>query len=503
MQLFWISSWFVLITTWPAWALTPAAEAYLERLPEKALTLDLVADRAVDTSDSFRGVASESLSLEAPEWSALSAFDAVVFASVGWMDDRQQPEIPFQPNRKTGKEYRLGVSKYFSSGTQLSMEFLHGNTEISFATPGIIVNPYAQSRGQLTLSQSLWKDFFGAGSRAGLEASALQTKANQAALQAKKEQWFLSLAREFYSAWMAQENGRAAKQSLIRQDRLLRTVQLKLKRGTSEPPDLLQVESMRAGAEARLGVAKQALGDSWRNLVMTLKLPADFMDIDPDLVPMKLDNPVPAAIEKCGPPQSPAPPPTAYSNLELARYRRQAAELIESRARSEYNPDLKLALTASANRVSSNPAESTLDFIDGRFPRWEAGLRLTIPLGFHQQKANLARASADAIAAGAMASMEEDLLKADWLNSCLHLHRMVLERELYFQAATKQTRRERLEQERFELGRSNTLQVTSAGNEATDALLRLTSAEVELRLAAWKISRFTGDMNRYLLELEK
>jgi outer membrane protein TolC len=125
-----------------------------------------------------------------------------------------------------------------------------------------------------------------------------------------------------------------------------------------------------------------------------------------------------------------------------------------------------------------------------------------MPLGFYAEKAQLAEARANEARAGALLSVAKDSLKMDWTNGCLELQRFHRSRDWLSRTVVDQQRREKLEEERFQLGRTGTLQVIQAGADATQAEQFLNSTEAQLRLAAWKVLRLSGRVQEYLNQLE-
>lgn len=482
--------------------LPPEAQAYLQLFPEKALTLDLVIGQAVKASDSYRGLRAQRQAADVPTLYGKAPMETRLSARAEVQDDRTQPQTPFQPNRTQAHGYSLGLSSAFTTGTELSFELFHGYRKIDFSpSVAFAIAPFFETRGSIGLKQHLWKDFFGKATRSDYQSALQQTEARKHSYEVSRENWFFQLAEIYYQAWFAQTQERASEKTLERQQRLLRAVEVKLRRGTSEEPDRLQVLLAKTQAEIQLQRDRQNLGDLWRNLITVLKLPAKWAEIDPADIPMKLDNPVPRAMAACE--KGPITTSEANASIAEAEAMQRAAGLAVARAQSNLDPSLDLSFGLAANGINAQSGNSLSDFAQVTYPRYSASLVFTLPFGFYAERAALTEAVANELRADAAAIQARDAAGMNWINGCLDLKRLQQANAWLVSTARDQRKRENLEEERFQLGRSGTLQVIQAGGDATQAGIALSLNETALRLSAWKILRLTGKVREYLNQLEQ
>jgi outer membrane protein TolC len=94
-------------------------------------------------------------------------------------------------------------------------------------------------------------------------------------------------------------------------------------------------------------------------------------------------------------------------------------------------------------------------------------------------------------------------MKFNWITACGNLRRLHESVNLLQTAFENQSRRARLDEERFRIGRASTLVVIQAGDDATAAEINLRSLQVERALAAWKVRRLTDGFKSYLEKLER
>lgn len=476
----------------------PDIEMARESLPGGVLTLDLVVTRAIQTSDSFRALDAQADAAIAPELRAGAPFDLRPYASVGRTDDRREPFSPFMPSRVASTQYKLGVSQFFGTGTNVGVELEHSKGTIGFLSASD--TNYFQTVGSLFVEQSLWRDFLGGGTRAKRLAGKANTEALGFDTQEKMENWALSLIKLYYDAWFALAELKAEDERLLRQERLIGWTEILVRRGNSERPDLLQVQSALSQAKIERARVEQKLGDRWRELVTALKLPKEWLLIDVRKIPLALDEREKSAEEACK--SYPLMPPQPSRKLELAQAQMRAAQAEEKRASAYYAPDLKLKGELGSNGIDTASRGVTFqETVKASHPQWGVSLQFSMPVQFSEEKADLIQSRAQQVAAEASAAIALDEQNTDWLNSCSDLKRS---RGSYLwakEASEQQIERARLEAERFRLGRSGVFQVIQAEDDSARAVVQRDAAAVESRVIAWKVLRLSGSLNSWIQSL--
>jgi hypothetical protein len=137
-----------------------------------------------------------------------------LFGDFHYLDDRKPTVNPsFQGDRTVWHSYQLGVSQLTSFGLEGKLSYNILQTEIFGLTPivfngvtfGVQQTRFFEARPMLELTQSLWRNGFGAATRAEQalhEAQALSVQYNQGyaiklqLAQAESTYWRLALARE-------------------------------------------------------------------------------------------------------------------------------------------------------------------------------------------------------------------------------------------------------------------------------------------------------------------
>jgi outer membrane protein TolC len=478
---------------------TSQFEQMRDTLPEKALTVDLILSRAMQRSNSFKQVQSELYKAPVNEYNAESAFDTKLEVSQNWLRDDNESSNTQSPDRTKSDLTSISLSRYFTTGTAVQFQYSEGHNDIGFPAGSFIsIDPYYESKATLKLSQNLWADSFGYASRRGLKAAQLSTQAQKYKFQNEMEQWALGIVDLFYSAWHSQSQVLAARAGLKRRERLLSSTKLKLNRGTAETPDFLQVESAFLLSRANQMEAEKKLDDQWRNLIISLRLPGEWMAIDAIIVPMKMDNVMEKGEKLCKEFRIKGVPDLPSATVKSAQAASESSLLNWEKAQNERWPELKLEAQVFPNGIDNNNQTSREEAFNQDNPGWAVGLKFIMPLGRNDRKAKISSAMSDKMLYEAVQSDAKDNISLGWLNECANLERLKLTLVDADKAFKNQSRRADLEERRFSLGRSNTLNVIQAGDDATQSELFLRTTEVQIRQSAWKILKLNGDVTKEL-----
>jgi outer membrane protein TolC len=457
-------------------------------LPERALTVDLVVALGMKSSNRFKQVKSQAHQVLVPLLQAESAYNTHLQVGQNWYRSDNESNNPQSPNETDTTSTTVGLSKNFFTGTAVQIEASQGYSQIGFPAGSFInIDPYYETKGSLSLSQNLWADGFGYASRRALRAARLTSEMRGQELKASVETWALGIVNTFYSAWYTQAQAMAARQGFQRRERLLAVSNLRLRRGTAEVPDHLQVESAYLMSKSQMLEAMKRLDDEWRRLIINLRLPAEWMEIASVDVPLKIDNVVDKGLKLCEGFRQKGVPDVEPAALKSVRLMSESAELNWEKAQNEKWPDLKLHGQYFFNGISDSRDESRTEAFDRDHPGWLVGITLQLPIEFSDRKAKLGEAKAQQMRAEALRDDAKDDFHLSWLNECANIERLNQSLRDAEVAYKNQSRRADLEEQRFRLGRSSTLSVIQAGDDATQAEIFLRGTEIQIRQSAWRL----------------
>jgi outer membrane protein TolC len=488
---------FSAIRDWPQ-----EAQDYLKTIPNQNITLDFVVARALSSADSFEIHTYEALRAESTYYSAVAFEDLKLRASYNYFDNRNEPLVPeFMSNSSIGWEAKVGAEQFFSTGTAVTVEGMHRPQAIGFLNrPSFDA---IETKVTLGIQQNLLGDFFGSSYR-GLKRSARDMRESLLfGAMAKVEGTTLDLITLYYQAWLKKELSLNWLEAKKRKDKLVKILRSQQKRGVVETSDVLQVEGAALQADLEYTTTQRDLQNIWEQLVVNLKLPRSFLQVNAEEIPFALDAPEEKAAELC----------QKIKFVDLEKNSNQIRELDEqvSAAREKYLaqkekllPDLKLVGSYASNSVEADSSltgaqaqghKTFREVGDLDNPAWSAGVQLSFPIQNRAQKAQYLMARADYEQSRLKKSILLSDLENKWSQSCVLLKQNREARDKYREISKKNKRRVELDDHRFEVGRIKAFQWVQTEDDEAQSSLKYKQAEVQVRQVAWDIQRQTGHMS--------
>lgn len=467
----------------------------LKEIPEGALTLDYVMKRALISSDSFKSLKADHGKITSPWLKAKSIYDPQFYAQLGYQNNENEPAISFEPNSKRGWSSALGIQGHLPTGTQLKASVNHQKSQLGFAASPDTKYHYNQAK--IEVSQSLLKDFFGAAGRSMLKSGRSGSKAMEASLYAAGESWWISFAEMFYESWLAQKEVEAAASQLERRRDLRVITERRLKRGTSESADFLQVQSAVGASMNDLEIKMLQLRSRWRALVISLYWPESFLDIDPRIVPLNIDDSIEESSKIC-------------SSLKLEEFQRlnQSIRAADERAQSQAAyaqakhlnkwPELRAFAEISAANSEPKMGDAFSDSMGFKNSGWTIGFKLDVPLFHWKEREDIETAQAESWKARATSaqvkSHEFIRFKTDCDSMQSQLRVLEEQRIILNRLASRENELNR----RFRIGDASAFEMVQAGDDRTQAEMGLHRLEVERRLSSLRIVAAAGGLKESL-----
>jgi len=476
--------------------LPPEGAQLIKKLPGQQLSVEFVVAKAYQSSDALRAIQAQSVALDSDYWMALAALDPTFEMTGTYSKNRNKEASFFEPRDE--KRFKLGAAKYFSTGTQVAIELEELRKTLQ---PGNFFEPPERTAARLTLSQNLWRDALGVMTRHRLQAGKFASEARRVSLQQDVQDWMLALIESYYAAWLSKSRLLAAKSSLDRQRRLVNVTKIKVNRGTSERPDFLQVESAWLKSQAQFQQSEQNLQQIWQELITNLKLPPEWAQIPAVHIPLGLDKPYEAATALCQEPGNLEKSKELALEQKLWKSRVEASQKAAAASRNGVSPELAV-IGAYGSSGSSGPfSERVENTYTAENPQWTVGVTFKMPLDSYKDKAQLARDQSDLHRNESL----RDKAHADhingWLNSCARLKTLLASRDLLDKSAKSLNERSTLEERRFQIGRTSTMNVILASEEFTGAELQLAQVKIDLNQTAWTILKLNGRVEEQLQQM--
>ena len=467
----------------------------------QSLTLLFVLAEAVKSSDTFKTVMSRSYAIKKEEYLSKVTTDINIRSQAGYgyrlnpsssinRPPMGSPANLFNSmNQEKGYHYNLQTDTYFQTGTKAILSLNNNIYPDSDAF---------QSELQFSISQSLLKDSFGYQTRKLRQAGKLMTKANEESLALDIESWALDIIDIYYRAWQLRSGVQAAQNNLSSKKRLLDITKIKLRRGTAERSDLLQVEGNFLEAQVRLNFAKENLMNIWRDLVTQLKLPENWLDYDLLQIQMSLDSTY--DLKECNIKDY----PKTSTQIKYWEYLRDASLLKKKSAKNAFLPELQLSLGLSSRSRENSSAfdvmKNSLTF-DNK-PSAFIGLEFDMPLSHFREKAELSEVLAKHVEASTMVSFFHGQNQVQWINNCSYFKHLKNVINLRYENLKKQRERNSLDERRYRLGRMSLLEIIQSGDEAINSQLLWDQSRVDFKLNSWKMQQASGQLREVIMQMQ-
>jgi len=406
----------------------------------------------------------------------------------------------FSPEKISASSLSVGATKMLATGTVFGAEISYKdtNTEYPPATGPISFTPdgkYKETTTSVFARQKLLKNAFGQSTRSQLSSAESKRQAVEPGIEGKLEDYIQGLIMQFYNVKLIQTNYRAANDRLKRQERLLKVTKIQQRRGTAEESDVLQLESAVIESKENIADIKNQLANLWRQLITSLGLPDTYLTMDPTNVDLVGENRVTAMHNHCRNGKMSPSSETKALQLQL--------KSLEERMRgikSNAKPDLFVEARLSANGIDDDAGETFGESLSADHPQLTFAIGLDWSLGHYPEKADYLDALSQK--AQLQANLDQVTLdaKVERINNCAKLDRDSEKVKNLQIALTKQRRRNKLEERRFELGQVPLINVIQAGNDITATEVNLQNAEISLQIAAWDVVKANGSLITYVKE---
>ncbi len=490
-------------------ALTPQAQAYLNQTPDKKLTLPFVIKTALENSEAYQILGLDFATAHLEEQGQVSSLtDTFLTAASTYTDENSVKTNPFQPLRTKQWQWDVGLQKNWSSGTLTKMGWVYdtNETELDSSLGGFsntFLTQYKQSAFFLNLEQSLLKDGFGYSWRKKLLGARSRAQAIQWKTREDVENVTLNFILEFYNSWLLQQQVASLRSQVDRQTRLVRIMRQRSQKGAVEKPDLIQFEALLSATQSRYELGRASLSNQWEKLVISLKLPNEFLNLDPMEIPTSIDNPVPLSLRICGHKE-----PTKTAQIHVLEKTLEGLDADYRATKNEALPDLKLVAGYRGNSIENQASTTFENVLRGRDdngfglgPTWNVGLRFIMPLENSLAQAQRSQKFIQKEQTSARLRLAVDNVNTQWKDICRRLNVEVENEKNFTQVVSQQKKRLSAEEQRFSLGRIRVNQLVTAEDDLGQWEFSSQQKAIEVRQLAWQVQKLSGELYKNISPL--
>lgn len=404
----------------------------------------------------------------------------------GYTNDQRPVLITptFFITQQAGWSYSAALAKAFETGTQASVNMSLSQLNMNLGgTPSPVPSTFGFGVGAfgVSLSQSLWKDFFGHSTRLKQERERKTEEETYQSFNLQIKQTIIDAEASFWDLIYLQEELKQRNESLARSKKIESWVKNRFGNGIGDRSDVLNAEGLVATRELQLIQTQDDLTATRKKIMDLLEQNASesFPALQADIqqsreLSLLSDN-------------------NSISSQKSARKVRLDAYLtvIEAKMKAvvaeEANEAMKpdLTFTGSYSTNSFDPVNGISgaynNIYNTNIPTINLGLKFMWLLDGDLKNANRNAAKAEALAASL--KMQRQLLDSDsaWQEMNRRHHELGREVEAARLVADVQRRKAAAEREKLEKGRTITLQVITAEQDAAESELTLTRLEAAQR----------------------
>jgi outer membrane protein TolC len=385
--------------------------------------------------------------------------------------DKSLPLTFLQADKRTTTEASLGLSKKFSTGTTLA---LTGETfKYDYDQPVVPGDSgYSSGRLGISLTQSIWKDFFGHATRLRRDREALTAKLEKLSNDLKKRAALIQVESDYWDYLVAQENVRLKKSNLDRAKKLESWSSNRVYNGISDQSDLLQIKALVSSREVDLANAEDELESKGITVRENLELGAN--------------DPVPEFTSSLTDPRPYVRDMSARPNMiRIQNYLSQLDAKIKQDVSDEVRDSLRpdLSLTGKYYTSSYDDDYQTMQNNLGKTDRPVTFVGVNLSWMFGSDAVSAQRSSADksALAAKYRAEQEEVTGKNAW-QDFVRKYQVTKQNVLTLEKLAKiQQERAKQEQIRLSKGRTITFNAVTAETDSAEAQVNYLRAKSGLR----------------------
>lgn len=370
-------------------------------------------------------------------------------------------------------QYSVGLAKRFSSGTSFSVGGEVSELELGGLPPTSVI-PGSLGFGSLNvgLSQSLWKNAFGRGTRLRQDRESLVAMIEKTSQELQKRAFLAQAESAFWDSLYLEEELQLRKASLVRAQRIESWISRRVRDGIADRADLLSAQSLVAARELQLLVTSD-------ERVAQQKKIRDLLELTPDepLPSLKGNIESKRALSNLIGGKGSVVSLEAFISQKSAEAKMAGSREAEDSLRS----DLVLAGNYKTNSLAADLDAALEGWTDTDLPTQSVSLRWVYMFDDSSKKAAVSTTKKEALAAQLQAERKALESQTQWSE----LNRRYLELSRKVEAAGKisqiQTQRAQAEADKFNKGRSVTSNVINSEEDAAEAELSLTKLKIEQR----------------------
>lgn len=296
------------------------------------------------------------------------------YAQYGQMDDKKPTAQPmFMGTETQGNRWRAGFRKLSDFGLGADLYFNAQRTIIENVSPGIMpVNNFMESSAVLQLTQSLWRNGFGEGTRAQIEANRAVTEIALLQNRFRLKTMLLDAQNAYWSVVSYNQVVKLQQENVERAKKLRDYMNNRTRLRLFDDTDAMQAQ---ASFEAR----DLELQNSLDERAKVVRQFNTFRGLNSDEIePLEGLASEAMIVEAFKNPSG----RMSREDFDLLRAEAKAEAAKTKFARSQIQPQLDLQASVATNGRDGVTTQSYSQAETSRYPTWSIGINFSVPLDF-------------------------------------------------------------------------------------------------------------------------
>lgn len=411
---------------------------------------------------------------------AQAVYDTQLDASYKYNEERLKKSSAILGTRNTTVSQGAGLEKKLPTGTLLSLGFDHSReaTDSPFAT----LNPYHESSADISVRQSLGKNALGIIDRNTVKITGINVdNAGYTSLD-KIERELSGVQKAYWGLILANRQVAITEEILESARQLYGRFKENADLGIVEPPEFYAVDANLKERQSDVLLANDHVNNALNAMRLLLALDKDIVVVPKDSFS---SEPITAAFEELL-----AAAIAQRRDYKIAQNAVRAMDLDIQLKRSSLWPEIDLKATMKKNGLDRDFNRSVREISSGDFPEYTVEVIFSIPLENSAARAEYSQAKLVKMKAIINLKKTECLILVQVHDAFIHAQNAYYSAELLRQAGQLQQKKYEGEQQRFDMGRSDTDRLIRYQQDHLYAALRslqasyaYKSAVIELNLA--------------------
>lgn len=443
--------------------------------PSQVSILESIINQAAQQSDTLKSLDTSLQSLENEIKARDLELAARLDAELSTFKDKREV-VGQTPRDGRSNIFGLTVVKPFSTGTELSVstDHLQLGKDDTFAERNT-------AQWQVLVSQSLWQNSFGYSTRLRRSAESFELNSRKALLEFQRQNFLISVESAYWDLILAEKELAIRKDNVKRSETLESWTNRRVGQFAAEKTDLFQVQALLAQRKLDLVIAENDLINKQKRLEQ--------------LVPGLNYTPTDFDFEKLASLTSSTKEQTQTKKVRLDVYAAQQQAQQNSyealQIEDSLRPDLSVFASYTSNGIAEKFDPSWDRAIEEDYAEQRVGLTFSMLLDSDiRSRQKAAVLSSESAKYRSLALIRES--ETAWAELARNLKQTEVLIKIAKNLFDLQTQKLKSEQQRFQQGRTTTLQMTTFEIDAAESELRLYSLISQQQKLVSQLRLFTA-----------